>query len=244
MVTGAMRGMGKADALTLAKQGAKVVVTDIDLEQCEAVVEEIIAAGGEASAYRMDVADEMQVNEVFDAVIDEYGQVDILVNNAGIFRPKPALEITKDEWEEMVHINLRGQFTCAQRAAKEMVKTGGGRIINIASVASGQTGIGVAGGTHYTATKGGVLGMTEALAVELAEYNINVNAVAPGAIDTPMLDDAGFTDEALEGLLSGVPMRRMGTPDEIAAAVVFLASDEASYVTGAVLTVDGGWLAA
>jgi len=243
LVTGAMRGMGKADAVTLAKQGAKVVVTDIDLEQCESVVEEIAAAGGEATAYKMDVADNDEVNEVFDAVIDNYGQIDILVNNAGIFRPKPALEIIKEEWEEMFHINLRGQFTCAQRAAKEMSKTGGGRIINIASIASGQTGVGVAGGTHYTATKGGVLGMTEALAVELAEHNITVNAVAPGAIDTPMLDEAGFNDESMKGLLAGVPLGRMGTPDEIAAAVVFLASDEASYVTGAVLTVDGGWLA-
>jgi NAD(P)-dependent dehydrogenase (short-subunit alcohol dehydrogenase family) len=243
LVTGAMRGMGKADALVLAKQGAKVVVTDIDLGQCEAVVEEIESDGGEAKAFRMDVSDNDEVNKVFDAVIDAYGQVDILVNNAGIFRPKPALEITKEEWEEMIHINLRGQFTCAQRAAKEMVKTGGGRIINIASIASGQTGVGVAGGTHYTATKGGVLGMTEALAVELAEHNITVNAVAPGAIDTPMLDEAGFNDEAMKGLLAGVPLGRMGTPDEIAAAVVFLASDEASYVTGAVLTVDGGWLA-
>ena len=243
VVTGAMRGMGKADALALAEQGAKVVVTDIDLNQCEAVVTEIESAGGEAMAYKMDVADNDEVNEVFDAVINKYGQVDILVNNAGIFRPKPALDITKEEWEETIHVNLRGQFTCAQRAAKEMVKTGGGRIINIASIASGQVGVGVAGGTHYTASKGGVLGMTEALAAELAEHDITVNAVAPGAIDTPMISDAGMDEKDIKGLLAGVPMGRMGTPEEIAAAVVFLASDEASYVTGAMLTVDGGWLA-
>ena len=244
MVTGGRRGMGRTHALALASQGAKLVVTDIDANQCMTVVEEIKSKGGEAICFKMDVSSKDEVNKVFDEVIKHYGRLDILVNNAGIYVPKPALDITEEEWEQMIHINLKGQFLCAQRAAKEMAKNKWGRIINIASVASGGVGVGIAGGAHYTATKGGVIGMTESLAVEWAPLGINVNVIGPGAIDTPMVQAAQIPKEAMDAMLQGVPLKRIGRPEEVSAAVVFLASEEASYITGATLYVDGGWLAA
>lgn len=243
LVTGARRGMGRASALALARQGAKVVITDIDLSECLLVEEEVKGNGGEAVCFKMDVSNKDEVSAVFDEVIKQFGRLDILVNNAGIFIPKMALDISEEEWERMINVNLKGQFLCAQRAAKEMAKNKWGRIVNIASVASGQAGLGVVGGVHYTASKGGVTGMTEAMALEFAPLGINVNAIGPGAIDTPMISDAGLTKEAMDAMLAKIPLKRMGTSEEIASAVVFLASEEASYVTGAVLFVDGGWLA-
>lgn len=244
LVTGAQRGMGRSHALALAAQGAKLAVTDIDANQCLPVVEEIKSKGGEAVCFKMDVSNKKEVDEVFDQVLKHYGRLDILINNAGIYTPKPALEITEEEWERVIHINLKGQFLCAQRAAKEMAKNKWGRIVNIASVASGGVGVGIAGGAHYTASKGGIIGMTETLAVEWALLGINVNAIGPGAIDTPMVQASQMPKEAMEALLQGVPLKRIGKPEEVSAAVVFLSSEEASYITGATLYVDGGWLAA
>lgn len=245
LVTGAKRGMGKAHALALAGQGARVVVTNRSIEGCQEVVDEIISKGGEAICFGMDVANKAEVNQVFDAVIQKYGRLDILVNNAGIFVPKAALNITEEEWEETIHINLKGQFLCAQRAAKEMAKNKWGRIINIASIASGGTGIGFVDSVHYVASKGGVIGMTEALAMEWANLGINVNAIAPGIIDTPMVREPGkeLPKEDNDLIMRDIPLKRIGRPEEISAAVIFLASEEASYVTGATLYVDGGWLA-
>ena len=165
LVTGARRGMGRAHALALAGQGAKVAVTDIDLAECEVVVGEIKKQGGEAAAFKMDVSSKADVEKVFDEAVKKFGRLDILVNNAGIFSPKPALEMTEEEWERTIRINLKGQFLCAQRAAKEMAKNKWGRIINISSIASGQGGIGIAGGAHYTASKGGINGMSETLSI-------------------------------------------------------------------------------
>lgn len=243
LVTGAQQGMGKADALALASQGAMVAVTDMNQEKCQAVADEIISQGGKAIAFVMDVSKKEDVEAGVQRVVKEFGRLDILVNNAGIFHPKPFLELTEEEWNRTIDINLKGQFFCAQLAAKEMAKNKWGRIINISSVASGQTGFGTVGGAHYTASKGGVLGLTETLAVELAPLGITVNSVAPGAIDTPMIAGAGFSKEQLEGLLAQVPLKRMGKPEEIASAVVFLASEESRYMTGSVVYVDGGWLA-
>ncbi len=244
LVTGARRGMGKAHAQALASQGAKVAVTDVDLAECQLVVDEIKAKGGEAAAFKMDVSNAAEVDQVITAAVGQFGRLDILVNNAGIYAPKPALDLTEADWDKTIAINLKGQFLCAQRAAREMAKNKWGRIINIASIASGQVGVGIAGGAHYTASKGGVLGMTETLADEWAAFGINVNAIAPGAIDTPMASAAQMPKEAMDMLMAKVPLKRIGRPEEVAAAVVFLSSDEASYITGATLYVDGGWLAA
>lgn len=242
-VTGARRGMGRTHALALARQGAKVAVTDIDKNECEAVVKEITALGGEAVAYKLDVSASAEVEKVFDEVVRRFGGLHILVNNAGIYLPKPALELSEAEWDKMLAINLKGQFLCAKRAAKEMAKQKWGRIINIASVASGQVGVGIFGGAHYTASKGGIIGMSETLAIEWAPLGITVNVIGPGIIDTPMVGAADIPQTAMEGMLARVPLKRMGRPEEISAAVVFLASEEASYVTGATFFVDGGWLA-
>lgn len=244
LITGAMRGMGRADAIALAAQGATVVVTDIDLKACEVVVKEIEKAGGTAAAFALNVTDKKQIDSVFDAVIKKFRKIDILVNNAGIFRPKSALEMTEEEWQQTIDVNLKGYFLCAQRAAKEMARQKYGRIINIASIACGQVGVGFMGSAHYSATKGGVIGMTETMALEWGPLGITVNAIGPGAIDTPMTAGTKSSPESLKTITDRVPLQRMGTPEEIAAAVVFLASDEASYVTGATLFVDGGYLAA
>lgn len=245
LVTGARRGMGKAHSLALAKQGAKVAVTDVSLEECQQVVDEIRQSGGEAMAYKMDVANTGEVNKVFDEVVRDFGRLDILVNNAGIFEPKAALEMTEEEWDRTLNINLKGEFLCAQRAAKEMMKNppaGGGRIINISSIASGGVGVGFAEAAHYAASKGGIIGMTESLASEWAPFGITVNCIAPGAIETPMLGvGSGAID--MKEIETRVPLKRIGRPDEVSAAVVFLASEEASYVNGSTFVVDGGWLA-
>lgn len=243
IITGAQRGMGKTHALALAAQGARVVLTDKKPNACRTVADEIESMGGEAVCMTMDVSQKKQIDRVFDDVMDHFKRVDILVNNAGIFKPKPALELMEEEWEETLAVNLKGQFLCAQRAAKEMQKRKWGRIINISSIASGQVGVGFPGAAHYTASKGGILGMTETLAIEWAPFGITVNAIAPGAIDTPMVESAKMPKNALNALLSHIPLHRMGKPEEVSVAVVFLASEEASYVTGSTLYVDGGWLA-
>jgi len=244
LVTGARRGMGKAHALALARQGAQVAVTDVDEKECEVVVEEIKKSGGEAAAFRLDVSEGREVDSVFGETIKKFGRLDILVNNAGIYFSKPALLLSEEDWDKMLSVNLKGQFLCAQRAAREMAKNKWGRIINIASVASGQTGVGIAGGAHYTASKGGIIGMSETLAIEWAPLGITVNVIGPGAIDTPMVGAAQIPKAAFDAMISRIPLNRMGRPEEISATVVFLASDEASYVTGATFFVDGGWLAA
>ncbi len=246
LVTGARRGMGRAHALALATQGAKVAVTDVDLNDCAKVVEEIKKAGGEAACFKLDVTNAAEVDQVFGETVKQFGRLDILVNNAGIFAPKDALGMTEAEWDKTININLKGEFLCAQRAAKEMTKNKWGRIINIASIASGSVGIGFAGAAHYAASKGGIIGMSETLAAEWAPLGITVNVIGPGAIDTPMVREPGkeITKELMEEIMARVPLKRVGRPEEISAMVVFLASDEASYVTGATFYVDGGWLAA
>lgn len=243
LITGARRGMGKAHALTLARYGAKVVVTDINKEDCQKVAGEIKKTGGKALALKLDVTQRGDVQQVVADVVKEFGGLDILVNNAGIAEFKPFLEITEEEWNKTLDINLKGQFLCAQAAAKPMKERGGGVIINIASVAMGQQGVGFPNIAHYCASKGGVAALTEALAGELAQFNIRVNCVSPGVIDTPMVDSVKSDPKAIEGILARVPLHRMGKPEEVAELVAFLASDESSYMTGAVVVVDGGWLA-
>jgi NAD(P)-dependent dehydrogenase (short-subunit alcohol dehydrogenase family) len=243
LITGAKQGMGKSHAIMLAKQRAKVILTDTNQEECQIIADEIISNGGEAIAFKMDVLSLEEINSVFDKIIEKWGKVDILVNNAGIYKSKEALEMTEADWDQTIDINLKGQFFCAQRAAKEMKKNKGGKIINIASIASGQVGKGVYGASHYTASKGGIIGMTETLAIEWAPLGININVIGPGAINTPMVSSSQIPKEQLDAMLGPIPLKRMGTPEEVSAMVVFLASDEASYITGATFFVDGGWLA-
>ncbi|KKT15655.1 MAG: hypothetical protein A3D46_02120 [Candidatus Nealsonbacteria bacterium RIFCSPHIGHO2_02_FULL_43_13] len=244
IVTGARRGMGRAHALVLAKAGARVMVADISSEECEKVVKEIEKNGGEAMAIKCDVSKKEEVDKMIETVVKKWGKLDILINNAGIAQFVPFLQMTEAEWDKTININLKGYFLCAQAAAKEMQRQGSGAIVNIASVAMGQVGVGFPNLTHYCASKGGIVGMSEAMAIELAPYNIRVNVVSPGAIDTPMIDPVKQDKAAMAGILARVPLRRVGKPEEVANAVLFLASDESSYMTGSVVVVDGGWLAA
>jgi len=243
IITGARRGMGRSHALTLARSGAKVVVADISLEDCQKVVKEIEKNKGEALAVKCDVAKKEEVEEMVKKAVEKFGKVDILVNNAGICQFKPFLDLTEEEWDRTLNINLKGYFLCAQAAAKEMVKQKSGVIINIASVAMGQVGVGIPNIVHYCASKGGVVGMTEALAVELAPYNIRVNAISPGMIETPMIDPIKKDPKVAEAMLDRVPMKRVGKPEEVSNLVLFLASDASSYMTGSTVVIDGGWLA-
>ena len=243
IITGARRGMGKAHAIKLAKAGAKVVVSDISQEECQKVVEEIKKEGGEALALKCDVAKKKEVEEMVKKTIEKWGKVDILVNNAGICQFKPFLELTEDEWDRTLDINLKGYFLCAQTVAKEMLKQKYGKIINIASVACGQIGIGFPTLAHYSASKGGIIALTETLAVELASYNITVNAIAPGMIETPMIAPIKESPEQEKEALKRIPLGRSGKPEEVSNLVLFLASDESSYITGSTIIIDGGWLA-
>ena len=243
IITGARRGMGKSHALRLAKAGAKVVVSDISEEECQKVVDEIKKNRGEAMAVKCDVTKKGEVENMVKQAIGKWGRIDILVNNAGICQFKPFLEITEEEWDRTIDINLKGYFLCAQAAAKEMVKQKSGVIVNIASVAMGQQGVGMPNIVHYCASKGGIVGMTEALAVELAPFNIRVNAISPGAIETPMVDLLKTDPKTMEGVLARVPLHRMGKPEEVSNLVLFLVSDDSSYMTGSTVVIDGGWLA-
>ncbi|MBU4331813.1 SDR family oxidoreductase [Candidatus Parcubacteria bacterium] len=243
LITGSGRGMGRADALALAKYGAKVVVTDINKENCEKVVKEIKKQKGDAIALKLDVTKKQEVVSAVKQTIKKFGGLDILINNAGIAEFKPFLEMTEDEWDKTLDINLKGQFLCAQAAATQMKKQKGGVIVNIASVAMGQQGIGFPNIAHYCASKGAIAALTEALAVELAHYNIRVNGIAPGMIDTPMIDAVKSDPKGFEAMLGRVPLRRTGKPEEVAELVAFLASDDSSYMTGSVVVIDGGWLA-
>ncbi|MCJ7787021.1 SDR family oxidoreductase [Patescibacteria group bacterium] len=244
LVTGARRGMGRSHALALAKAGAKVVVSDISLEECQKVVDEIKKKKGEALAVKCDVSKKLEVDEMIQKTVKEFGKLDILVNNAGICQFKPFLELTEEDWDRTININLKGYFLCSQAAAKEMIKQkSGGAIVNIASIAMGQVGVGFSTLAHYCASKGGIVAMTETLALELAPYNIRVNAVAPGMIDTPMVAPLEQDQKTMEGTLARIPLHRVGKPEEVSKLVLFLASDESSYMTGSTVVIDGGWLA-
>jgi 3-oxoacyl-[acyl-carrier protein] reductase len=243
IITGARRGMGKSHALVLARAGAKVVVSDISLEDCEAVAEEIKKTGGEAMALKCDVTKKEEIDRMVKGITEKWGKIDILVNNAGICQFNPFLQLTEDDWNRTIDINLKGEFLCAQAVAKEMAKQKSGAIVNIASVAMGQVGVGFQGLTHYCAAKGGIVAMTEAMALELAPLNIRVNAIAPGMVDTPMIEQTKQDPKMMEATLSKVPLHRVGRPEEVSNLVLFLASDISSYITGSTVVIDGGWLA-
>jgi NAD(P)-dependent dehydrogenase (short-subunit alcohol dehydrogenase family) len=241
IVTGARRGMGRAISLALAREGANVVVSDISQEDCQRVVDEIERLGRKGLAVRCDVSSGSDVEAMVRKTVAEFGGVDVLVNNAGIISYKPFLELTEEDWDKTLNVNLKGQFLCARAAAKEMVKNKRGRIINIASISSGGCGIAFPLIAHYTASKGGVVALTEALALELTSQGINVNAICPGAIDTDMAKGAKESGQ-LEQVLARVPKGRLGKPEEIANLAVFLASEESEYISGDAIVIDGGWL--
>jgi len=243
IVTGAAKGMGKAHSLKLSSAGAKVVLADISQEECQLVVEEIKKQRGEALAVKCDVSKKSDIDNLVAEALKKFGKIDILVNNAGIFPFEPFLQMPEHNFEKVIDINLKGYFLMAQACAKEMVKQKSGAIVNISSIAMGQVGVGFAGLTHYCASKGGITAMSQAMALELAPFGIRVNCIAPGAIDTPGASTTQMDAKAIEAMLAPIPMKRKGKAEEVANAVLFLASDEASYMTGSTMVVDGGWVA-
>lgn len=243
LITGASSGIGRAAAIALAQQETKVTVVARRLDRLTQLAGEIKALGGEALPLQMDVTSKSQIDDAVLKTVQHFGRLDILVNNAGIAEFAPFLEMTEEQWDKTLDTNLKGYFLVAQAAAREMIKNKWGRIINIASVAMGGVGVGFPSIAHYCASKGGIVAFTEALADELAPQGILVNAIAPGLIETEMTQGITGNPQQLTGILSRVPLKRAGKPEEIASAIVFLASEEASYTTGATLVVDGGWLA-
>jgi len=235
LVTGASQGIGRDTALALAEAGARVAVAARNEEKLVALVKDIVAEGGEASAVKMDVADADQVKAGFKAVLEKFGRLDILVNNAAITRDGLALRMKAEDWDAVIRTNLTGAHLCTQQALSTMMRARAGRIINISSVVAE---MGNPGQANYVAAKAGVIGLTKAIAMEIASRNITVNAVAPGFIETPMTDV--LSAEVKESLKTRIPLGRMGCPRDVAAAIVFLASDEAGYITGHVLDVNGG----
>ncbi len=235
IVTGASRGIGRTIALALARQRAVVAPTDVLGDAVRGVASEIVEAGGKAEAFTMDVTDPATVEPVVDGVISAFGRVDILVNNAGIARDQLMLRMKREDWDTVLAVNLTGAFTCAHAVVRPMTKQRSGRIISISSVV-GQ--MGNAGQANYAASKAGLIGFSKALARELAPRGVTVNVVAPGLIDTDMT--RALSDDVRAEWASKVPLGRLGTPEDVAAAICFLASDEAAYITGQVVAVNGG----
>jgi 3-oxoacyl-[acyl-carrier protein] reductase len=236
LVTGASRGIGRVIAQTLAEAGATVVLGARDAARLAEVVREIEAGGGRALAVSLDVAEKASVEAALGGLLAAHGRLDVLVNNAGITRDNLLLRMRVEEWNDVLATNLTGAFLCTQVALKPMLKQRSGRIVNVTSVV-GLTGN--AGQANYAASKAGLVGFTKSVAREVASRGITVNAVAPGFIETDMT--AAMTDKAREAVLSAIPLGRVGEARDVAAAVAFLASDAAGYVTGQVLAVDGGF---
>lgn len=235
IVTGASRGIGKSISLALAASGAKIVAVDIDLAATEAMVAELKALGTEAIAVQGNVTLAADAEKMVQAAVEAFGRVDILVNNAGITRDALLLRMKDEDWDAVLNVNLKGAFLCSRAAAKVMSKQRYGRIINIASVV-GQ--MGNAGQANYCASKAGLMGLTRSNARELARRNITVNAVAPGFIATDMTD--ALPEKTREELAAQIPLERLGSAEDIAHAVIFLAQEKSGYITGQVLAVNGG----
>ncbi|MCX2727929.1 3-oxoacyl-ACP reductase FabG [Thermomicrobium sp. 4228-Ro] len=241
LVTGASSGLGYASALALAEAGADVAVAGRSLDRLAAVCQAIEARGRQAYPVAVDVRDVVQIRRMADEVYDRFGHIDILVNSAGLNIPQPALEVTEDAWDTIMETNAKGLFFCCQAVGRYMVAQRAGRIVNIGSTMGL---VGMADRAAYCASKGAVSQLTKVLAIEWAPYNVTVNAVAPTFVETPLTRPyferiPGFREEVLRR----IPFGRLATPEEVAAAVVFLASDAASMITGVTLPVDGGWTA-
>lgn len=236
VVTGASRGIGRAIALKLADEGAKVVVNYSGSQaKAEEVVARIQENGGEAISVQASVSQSEEVTALIDTAVKTFGSLDILVNNAGITRDNLLMRMKEDEWDDVLNTNLKGVFLCTKAVTRQMMKQRAGRIINISSI------VGVAGNAgqaNYVAAKAGVIGLTKTTAKELASRNILVNAIAPGFIETEMTDQ--LPEELKQGMLTQIPLEKLGQPEDIAKAVAFLASDDANYMTGQTLHIDGG----
>jgi 3-oxoacyl-(acyl-carrier-protein) reductase len=235
LVTGAGRGIGEAIALTLAREGAHIIVNDFDQAGAQATVAKVEALGRQALADGANIADRGQVKALFQSIKDTFGRLDILVNNAGITRDGLLLKLSEEHWDQVMAVNLKGVFNCTQLAAEMMREQAYGKIVNLSS-ASAQ--MGNIGQVNYAASKAGVIGMTKTLAKELAKFNINVNAVAPGFILTPMTE--AVPDKVKDYLIKGIPLGRAGSPEDVADAVSFLVSEKSAYITGQVIACNGG----
>ncbi len=239
LITGASQGIGHACALKLAEAGTAVAVAARNQSKLDELVTQITAAGGKAAAFPLDVADEEQIKSVVKAAIAHFGKIDILVNNAGITRDQLVMRMKRSDWDAVLNTNLTSAYLCIQQVIGSMLKQRWGRIINVSSV-FGQ--MGQAGQANYAASKAGLIGLTMAIAREVGSRNITCNAIAPGFIATAMTD--GLPEEIKESGLKMIPLGRIGTPEDVAGAVSFLASEEASYITGHVLDVNGGMYSA
>lgn len=243
LITGASSGIGRASALALSTQGASVVVAARRFDKLEALVAEIKSRGKQALAVQMDVTKKNDIENAVTQTVKTFGKLDILVNNAGVAEFAAFLEMTEAQWDKTIDTNLKGYFLVAQAAAREMTKNKWGRIIMISSIASAGVGVGFPQIAQYCASKAGVIGLVESMADELAPMGILVNAIGPGVIESEMTQEMLKDPKQAEALLSRAPLKRAGKAEEIAAAVVYFASEEAGYTTGATLYIDGGWLA-
>jgi 3-oxoacyl-[acyl-carrier protein] reductase len=235
LVTGAAQGIGRAIALLLARNGADIVVSDINLEKAEETAKEIRAIGPKAMALKVDVSNLSDVERMVGDILEKLAKIDILVNNAGITRDKLILRMTEEDWDAVLGVNLKGTFNCTKAVIRHMAKQRSGKIVNIASVVGE---MGNAGQANYSASKAGVIGLTKTIAREYAQRGINVNAIAPGYIETPMTK--ALPEKAKEELKKLIPMERLGKPEDVAEAALFLVSEESNYITGQVLNVNGG----
>ena len=234
LVTGAGNGIGEATARRFAREGAIVIANDVDVEQARSVVTELQKEGARSLAVAGDVTKRADVEAMMHHVVGEFGRLDVLVNNAGINRDAMSHKMTEEQWDQVLSVNLKGTFLCAQSALIRMRERGWGRVINTSSIGS----LGNIGQANYAASKAGVIGLTRTLALEYAKYGITVNCVAPGPVMTRML--AGVPEAIREKIVARVPIGRIARPDEIAGVHAFLASDDAAYITGQVVFVDGG----
>jgi 3-oxoacyl-[acyl-carrier protein] reductase len=235
LVTGGAQGIGKEVALLLARNGANIIVSDINLEKAEETSKEIGSIGPQSMAIKVDVANLKEVERMVEAILEKFGKIDILVNNAGITRDKLILRMTEEDWDAVLNVNLKGTFNCTKAVVRHMAKQRSGKIVNIASVVGE---MGNAGQVNYSASKAGVIGLTKTIAREFAQRRINVNALAPGYIETPMTEV--LPEKVKEELRRLIPMERLGKPEDVAEAVLFLVSEESNYITGHVLDVNGG----
>ncbi|MFB0518170.1 MAG: 3-oxoacyl-[acyl-carrier-protein] reductase [Acidobacteriota bacterium] len=235
LITGAAQGIGKEIALELARAGSDIAVADILFDKAEETVREIEALKRRAKAYRMDVSDTDEVHQTVNQIIEDFGKIDILINNAGITRDSLLIRMKREDWDKVLSINLTGVFNCTQAVLRWMLKQRYGRIVNIASVVGL---MGNAGQSNYAASKAAIIGFSKSIAREIASRGITVNVIAPGYIDTPMTQR--LPDEVKKGFLNQIPIPRLGLPQDIAKGVAFLVSDDAEYITGQVLNINGG----